>query len=230
MDNIANYEEHARAALEKFDQRPESERDLLVNAVRDMELARVLDLGCGAGQELLPFLEQTNAHCFGVDRADGLGLVTRPIFRDRPRASFTQSKGEELPFADASFDVVLCRVALPYMNNCAAIAEIARILRPGGVLLLKTHAPGFYWQMIRERSRTLNPKQVAYPVICLAASVWHSVTGSQLENGFWRGKEVFQTTSFLVREFDKNGLEIAGSLADDNPNTPSLIVRKRMSA
>ncbi len=223
---LANYEEYANDALKKYAEREKSHRYLLVEAVKDLKPERVLDLGCGAGQELLAFLEKTGAFCVGVDPAPELGKITKEMFAGKERAVFVRGAGERLPFADATFDVVLCRVALPYMNNRQAIAEISRILKPAGVLLLKTHAPAFYFGMIRERLKTLSPKQLAYPLICLAASFWHQLTGRQLRKGFWRGKEIFQTRGFLDGEFAKNELEIKGVLPDDNRRTPSFIVVK----
>ncbi len=223
---LANYEEYAKESLKNFAGRETAKRYLLVNAVKDLKPERILDLGCGAGHELLPFLEKTEAVCVGVDSAEELGKITAEMFREKERAVFVRSEGENLPFDNASFDVVLCRVSLPYMNNRQAIAEISRILKPDGVLLLKTHAPRFYLGMIFERLKTLNAKQIAYPLICLAASFWHLLTGKQLQKGFWQGKEVFQTRSFLEKEFAKNNLKVEGFLADNNPSTPSFIVIK----
>ena len=223
---LANYEEYANEALKNFAAREAAQRYLLVDAVKDLKPERVLDLGCGAGQELLAFLEKTEAVCVGVDSAEELGKITREMFQAKEKAVFVRSEGENLPFRDEIFDVVLCRVALPYMNNRLAIAEISRVLKPEGILLLKTHAPAFYFGMIRERLKTLSARQVAYPLICLAASCWHLLTGRQLQKGFWQGKEIFQTRSFLEKEFAKNNLQVKAVLADDNPQTPSLMVVK----
>jgi SAM-dependent methyltransferase len=223
---LANYEEYANESLKNFAGRETAKRYLLVEAVKDLKPEKVLDLGCGAGHELLAFLEKTEAVCIGVDSAEKLGEITKNIFAENEKALFVRSEGENLPFADDSLDVVLCRVALPYMNNRKAIAEIARVLKPGGVLLLKTHAPAFYFWMIAARLKTLNPKQLAYPLICLAASFWHLLTGRQLQKGFWQGKEIFQTRAFLEKEFAKNKLKIDGVLPDDNVKTPSLFVVK----
>lgn len=226
---INNYERNTAATLESYRKRDAATRNLLFDAVKDREIESVLDIGCGAGQELFPFLEQTKAVCFGVDVAEELGKVTGKVFAGKfaGRIHFVRSKGEKLPFADASFDVVLCLIALPYMNNKSAIAEVSRVLKPNGIYLLKTHAPPFYFEMIRVRTKTLNPKQIAYPLICLAGSVWHSLTGKQPEKGFWRGKEVFQTRNFLEKEFEKNNLKIREILPDSNPQTPSFLVVKR---
>lgn len=221
-----NYEEHANEALKRFAGKDPATRYNLVDAVSGLSVERVLDLGCGAGQELLPFLERTGAICVGVDIGEELGRVTSGTFGGEPRASFVRSSGACLPFADESFDVVLCRVSLPYMNNRAAIAETARVLTPNGVLLLKTHSPRFYFAMLRERLGSMNPKMVAYPLICLAAGVWHSATGKQLENGIWKGKEIYQTHAFLKAELTKRGLRLDGRLPDDNPLTPSYRIVK----
>lgn len=229
MTTLDSYRDYAQAALEDYAQRDAASRYLLFDAVRDLKIERVLDVGCGAGQELLPFLERSEAFCVGIDIAAELGKITEEFFEKKgfsERINFTRSKGEELPFAGESFDVVLCRVALPYMNNRRAIAEIARILKPGGVFLLKIHAPPFYLGMMRERLPKLSLKQMAYPVICLAGSLWHLVTGKQLQSGFWQGKEVFQTRGFLRRECAKNGLRIESELADTNIQTPSFIIVK----
>lgn len=226
---VSNYQEYAQAALAKHAQSDAASRYALVSAVENIEVKRVLDIGCGAGQELLPFLERTSAFCVGIDIADSLGAVTKNVFnlnKNSQKVAFVRTNGAMLPFAAESFDVVSCQVALPYMNNRRTIAEVARVLRPGGVFLLKIHAPAFYFGMLPERLKMLNPKQIAYPLICLAGSVWHSLTGKQLEKGFWRGKEIFQTRGFLKKEFSKNNLRIECELADTNRQTPSFYIVK----
>ena len=229
MTTLDSYSEYAQAALENYAQKDAKSRYLLFDAVKDLKIERVLDVGCGAGQELLPFLEKSEAFCVGIDIAEELGQVSGEVFAKKgfsERISFTRSKGEILPFANESFDVVLCRVALPYMNNRQTIAEIARVLKPNGVFLLKIHAPAFYFGMIRERLPKMSLKQLAYPLICLAGGGFHLLTGKQLQNGFWQGKEVFQTRGFLRRECAKNNLRIERESADTNVQTPSFVIIK----
>jgi ubiquinone/menaquinone biosynthesis C-methylase UbiE len=226
MEIPCDYEKYAQKALADFRSKDAAGRNLLVDAVKDRPVEAVLDVGCGAGQELLPFLEKTGAFCVGIDSGEKLGKVTQPISAETERLVFVRSTGEKLPFAAASFDVVLCRVALPYMNNRETIAEVSRILKPNGIFLLKTHAPLFYLGMMQQRLKTLSAKQMAYPLICLAASFWHLLTGKQLQKGFWQGKEIFQTRSFLEKETAKNNLKIEGVLPDNNRQTPSFMIVK----
>ena len=230
MKTISNYQEYTQTAIENFALKDAKSRYLLVDAVGNKTPKKVLDLGCGAGQELLAFLEKTEAFCVGVDAADELGKVAKGVFREKNfenRFAFVRSFGEKMPFADESFDVVLCRVALPYMNNRQAIAEISRILKSNGTFLLKTHAPAFYFGMIRQRIGTFSPKQLAYPLICLTGGIVHSISGKQLQNGFWKGKEIYQTQKFVEKECARNGMKIEGFLSDTNAQTPSFVIVKK---
>ncbi|MBC7900705.1 MAG: class I SAM-dependent methyltransferase [Saprospiraceae bacterium] len=226
---LNDYEKHAEMALENFAKRDLESRYLLVNAAKNIKVTRVLDVGCGAGQDMVPFIEKTGAFCVGIDIAEELSNRALGFFRKiklENRSSFVRSRGEQLPFADESFEIVLCRVALPYMDNRAVIAEVARVLCPDGIFLLKTHAPAFYFGMIPQRLKKLSLKQIAYPLICLAGGTWHWLIGKQLQNGFWKGKEVFQTKGFLKHEFAKNNLKLESYLSDTNVQTPSLLIRK----
>ena len=224
---LDDYEEYAQLSLANYAKKDAARRNLLFNSVKDLPIERVLDVGCGAGQDLMPFLENTSAFCVGIDTARELAKVTSEVFGDEKRVAFVRSEGEKLPFASESFDVILCRVAIPYMNNRDAIAEVGRLLKPNGVYLLKTHTPLFYFEMIKQRAKTLNPKQLVFPLICLAGGVWHLLTGRRLQNGIWRGKEIFQTQGFLEKEFARNGLEIKGFLSDNTSLNQSCMVVKK---
>ena len=105
--------------------------------------ADVLDLGCGAAL-VADRLADLPVRYVGLDygghhiefaankHADGApGLLT---------ASFVRSDAEHLPFADASFDVVVWSEVIEHlMRPELAVWEVARVLRPGGVLVLTTN-------------------------------------------------------------------------------------------
>ena len=230
METLDTYEDYARATLENFAQTDEAKRFALVEAVKNRLVERVLDVGCGLGQDLLPFAEKCGALCVGIDRAAEVGRLGKQLFAERNLSdliAFARSAGEKLPFADESFDVVLCRLALPYMKNDAALAEFARVLKPNGAILLKLHAPAFYFGMIRERAKSFNPKLVAYPLICLANGALYQLTERQPTGKFWQGKEVYQTPKLLARRIEKLGLRIESELPDTNRQAPSLLIVKK---
>lgn len=102
--------------------------------------ARVLDLGCGPGN-LLDVLAG-HGDVFGSDYSgDALRFCVGRGYRRLFRADF-----HSLPLRDASFDLVTCCDVLEHLaEDRRAIAELARILRPGGLLLATVPAFQFLW-------------------------------------------------------------------------------------
>ncbi len=109
----------------------------LVERIGLAEGARVLDVGAGRGANLFPAAEAVGpgGQVMGIDLA--LGMVeetTAEITRRHlSNASMLQMDAEQMTFADASFDTVLCSFAIflfPHLEQ--ALAEFFRVLRPGG--------------------------------------------------------------------------------------------------
>lgn len=99
---------------------------------------RVLDVGCGTG-ELLAHLSGRGARAWGVDPAPAM----------RARAELVEGVDvrdgelEHLPFADASMDVVVAVNALQFAEDTDdALAELTRVLVPGGALAVASWAEG----------------------------------------------------------------------------------------
>jgi SAM-dependent methyltransferase len=101
------------------------------------EVADMLDVGCGAGhwgRALLPHLPD-DARLVGVDREQAFFDLARE-HTDTDRSRFVVGEAEALPFEDESFDLVTCQTLLIHVRDPAvAIAEMKRVLRPGGLLL-----------------------------------------------------------------------------------------------
>ena len=136
---------------------------VIVRAAEDRIEGRLLDNGCGVGEYLARLAgAATVAHGleFDLDRARAAAARAR-------RASVICAAGERLPYAAASFDLVLSHEVLEHVgDDRAAAAEIVRLLRPGGRLVLfvpnrgypfETH--GVYW---RRRYRFGNIPLVNY--------------------------------------------------------------------
>lgn len=96
--------------------------------------ARLLEIGCGMGTDLLQFA-RGGARCTGIDLTPRSVEISRHRFRlYGADGRFMLSDGEHLPFADNSFDVVYSNGVLHHTPETAgAIREVHRVLRPGGV-------------------------------------------------------------------------------------------------
>lgn len=106
--------------------------DALLDPIADRLTAPLLEIGCGEGNNLLRFARL--GACTGVD------LFPRKLAfaaRELPAARFTAADGARLPFADASFASVFVRDLLHHVEDPPAVLqEAARVLRPGGHLVL----------------------------------------------------------------------------------------------
>lgn len=100
---------------------------------------RLLDIGCGTGQFLVQAAHEfSNLGCFGLDlSAKMLDQGQERLARVGDQVTVVRGDSERLPFADGSFDVVTCCHSFHhYPRQQAAVAEMFRVLRPDGRLLL----------------------------------------------------------------------------------------------
>lgn len=91
------------------------------------EGVKLLDLACGSGLALQE-AQARGAACFGIDASEGLLAVAA---ERAPGATLTHGDTSDLPYDDDSFDVVTCVNGVQYGSE-QALAEVARVLRPGG--------------------------------------------------------------------------------------------------
>jgi SAM-dependent methyltransferase len=98
---------------------------------------RLLDVGCGTGHHLAAL----RARGFEAAGVDGSETMLAEARARNPQAELRQADVEALPFPDAVFDVVLCIEVLRYLPDPGrCVAELGRVLRPGGTALA-TAAP-----------------------------------------------------------------------------------------
>ena len=101
---------------------------------------RVLEIGAGTGLNLPFYPPQLDALVLSEpDESMARRLESRRA-RERPDARVVRACADALPFADASFDAVVSTMVLCTVPNPeAAVAEVRRVLRPGGRLLYLEH-------------------------------------------------------------------------------------------
>jgi ubiquinone/menaquinone biosynthesis C-methylase UbiE len=103
---------------------------------------RVLDLGCGEGRHVISAYVEAQVQSVGVDLSLDDLLTTQEKYQpfaepDNDRKSFGLSSANalHLPFADDTFDKVICSEVLEHIPDYrGALTEIQRVLKPGGLL------------------------------------------------------------------------------------------------
>jgi ubiquinone/menaquinone biosynthesis C-methylase UbiE len=137
----------------------------------------VLDVATGAGHTALAFAPHV-AHIIATDLTPEMLHKTAELAAQRGLSNIETrpADAEALPFDDASFDLVTCRIAMHHFPTPRqALAEFARVLKPGGLLGLTDNitvpdkqAAGYYnaYEKLRDPSHNW-----VYPLVRLQAMV-----------------------------------------------------------
>jgi SAM-dependent methyltransferase len=165
---------------------------ILLDYLELQDGARVLDCGCGMGFYLMAIDRLWDVRLVGLDsdpqrlgQAEQLGI----------RADLVQGDAQRLPFEDGSFDSVLMTEVLEHLpDDAGALAEVARVLRPGGVLAVSVpHAH--------------------YPIAWDPISfVWTGLGGRPIRHGpivgIWTNHERLYEPHALTARIERAGIEI----------------------
>ena len=150
----------------------------------------VLDVGVGTGADLPYF--PPGVRTTGVDLSPAMLDVARERARELGvHADLREGDAQALPFDDASFDSVVCTLALCAIpDDRAAITEMHRVLRPGGSLLLLDHIGSSWWPVwLLQRLvdvvsvRTANEHYTRRPLVLLPEAGFDVVESVRLRAG-----------------------------------------------
>jgi len=115
-----------------------SMRQILFDAMRkESNLGRTVEFGCGTGYYTL-LLAELSGSVVATDIADAMCERTRERTRDFPTVTVQKEHCETTSFPPASFDTATFGLTFHMVDGPATLAEMSRILKPGGRLLILT--------------------------------------------------------------------------------------------
>ena len=168
--------------------------DALLSLVPRAGIGRLLDVGSGTGR-LLELLAPRVGQAVGIDASKAMVALARARLARAGLSHCTVRLADmyRLPLPDAGFDAVVLQMVLHYAEDPAsALAEAARVLRPGGTLIVADLAPhersdlmqrlahrwpGFADERMREllEAAGLNPDEPIAIAGPLDVRIWRSV-------------------------------------------------------
>jgi SAM-dependent methyltransferase len=137
--SVAQFGTHADGYLKSSVHARGADLDRLQTLVDKMRPSRVLDLGCGAGHASFAMARGCAGHVTAYDpSAEMLAVVAREALARGHRSLDTQrGSAEKLPYADGVFEIVATRYSAHHWTNVPrALAECARVLKPGGRMVV----------------------------------------------------------------------------------------------
>jgi len=127
-------------------------RPAILTLAGDVAGRRILDAGCGSGP-LFATLRDRGAIVTGFDKSAGMLELARRRLGNGADLQVADL-GSPLPFSDGAFDDVIASLVLHYLEDWGpALAELRRVLRPGGRLIVSVDHPFAVNIMHREAGR-----------------------------------------------------------------------------
>lgn len=195
---------------------------------------RVLDVGCGVGCALMTFGRYGATQRFGVDLMATFPRLARLLAqrRDEPIPQVILSPGTRLPFADRSFDFIFCRLVLTYLRSDDALAEMARVARPGADLVICLTTLRWDLDHFARDLKSLNVRGIGFHVLqlingLLAHSLHVQITLPYRGKMFSSHSPVFHTPWTVRRDLRRHGFEPVSDDADAYPRVPTFHARRR---
>lgn len=184
----------------------------------------VLDLGCGEGRHVISAYVEANVHSFGVDLCLDDLVTTRTKYEDfaepdNAGKSFglASANALELPFADDTFDKVICSEVLEHIPDYqGALKEVERVLKPGGLFCASVPRrwpekicwalSDAYYKVPGGHLRIFRSKELRSEIETLGFAHYDRHWAHALHAPFWWLKCLFwnsQDTNWLVKQYHR---------------------------
>jgi ubiquinone/menaquinone biosynthesis C-methylase UbiE len=145
----------------------------IVKELLDLDGRRVIDVGCGEGRFTRALAAQ-GAEVFGIDINDA-ALAAASAAPGGENVTYMLGRGEDLPFEDASIDVVVYSNSLHHIdadNLAQALGEAVRVLKPDGKLcIIEPLAEGSYFEAMRLVKDETDVRAKAYEALSKAPAL-----------------------------------------------------------
>jgi SAM-dependent methyltransferase len=174
----------------------------------------VLDAGCAAGEHSA-WLADHGARVVALDASEAMVRLARERLGEQVRVLHADL-AQPLPLDDASADLVLSSLTLHYLEDwCAPLREFARVLRPGGRLVLSTHHPLMTAGDVDD-----------YHAVRLVEETWHGFGAPVLVTYYHRPLQRI-VADMLAAGFVLRGMHEPQPTADADARDPKLAARFR---
>jgi ubiquinone/menaquinone biosynthesis C-methylase UbiE len=157
----------------------------------------ILSIGVGSGDEFTEILKRNPVRVVGIDISDELLKIAA---RKYPSVEFKEMDMSAMDFPDASFDFIYSSLAFHYAPDWdVLLAEIGRILKPGGTLLFSTHNPE-YWGLKPTTGNYTNPRGITLTehTATLPADIEITFYNHQSHESI---REALEYSGFVVQSF-----------------------------
>ncbi|MFB7629843.1 class I SAM-dependent methyltransferase [Streptomyces sp. NPDC056149] len=168
------------------------ERPAMLSLAGDVAGRRILDAGCGSGP-LLAALRDRGALVTGIDSSAGMvELARRRLGADA--ALHVADLSDPLPFTNGAFDAVLASLVLHYLEDWGpTLAEMRRVLRPGGRLIASVQHPFVDY--------AIQDPRPDYSATTSYTDDWATLVGQTAPMTFWRRPLHAMTDAFTAAGF-----------------------------
>lgn len=180
--------------------------------------SRILDVGCLGGYGLYDIAKRLRSQGMPVPRMTGVDLDPNSVEMARSLAevwavecdvTFGVMSAEDLALDDASFDLVISRLVLPYTDVRKALSSMQRRMERGGLLILQVHSPIYYLRQAAHVSMSL--KSFVYYLRPVLVWFFYALTGKQIKRR-GRSAETALSLGLLKREAQAVGLSIESAM------------------
>jgi ubiquinone/menaquinone biosynthesis C-methylase UbiE len=138
---VAHFDQLAKSYAHRYEGESALAHAFRIDMHRVCELlgdapGRVLDVGCGAGM-MVDWLIHQGYEVYGVDTSREMIRICLERFGHTESAVFSVGAIEQLPCKTDGFDAVICKGVFDFLDSDhEALAELARVCKPGGTLIL----------------------------------------------------------------------------------------------